>query len=176
MKKALPSPFLLVMYRVLIGVTLLLGLSLLGGTVYALILRNLSAEPAGKGLSPNQTRKQANDALSPQKTLPTEFIEGQTFTGIGQLRVTTTPPQPVTVIFSITFPYFPEDKAFSEELASKAMDFRHIAGEYFSSLSAEELRVLDEGDIKAELLRRYNTILRLGHIELLYFNDFMIID
>jgi flagellar basal body-associated protein FliL len=78
------------------------------------------------------------------------------------------------VIFSITFPYDPEDRVFAEELASRIRDFRQAALEYFGSFPAEELRSLDEDEIKTELLRRYNALLRLGRIEVLYISDFMI--
>jgi flagellar basal body-associated protein FliL len=80
-----------------------------------------------------------------------------------------------TLILSIAFPYPPRDQAFSEELASRITDFRAIAGDYFSSLSAESLAGLNEETAKAELLRRYNGVLRLGKIETLYFNDFLIV-
>jgi flagellar basal body-associated protein FliL len=104
-----------------------------------------------------------------------EAAGGETFAGIGRIRATTPAPQPAAVVVSITFPYNPKDRAFSEELASRIGDFRRIALEYLGSLPVEELQSLDEKEIKAEILRRYNALLRLGRIEILYFTDFMII-
>ena len=80
------------------------------------------------------------------------------------------------MILSIAFPYPAEDRAFSEELAVKIGDFRSIATEYFSSLPAERLLIIDEEAAKSEILRRYNSGLRLGSINALYFSDMIIID
>jgi len=101
--------------------------------------------------------------------------EGQTFTGIGQIRVPTADPQPGIVIILVSFTYYPEDKAFSEELVLRIGDFRNIIEKYIASLSVSELQKLGDENIKAELLRRINSVLRLGQIETLYFSDFMII-
>jgi flagellar basal body-associated protein FliL len=35
---------------------------------------------------------------------------------------------------------------------------------------------MDEGAAKAEILQRYNSLLRLGKIETLYFTDFMLVE
>ena len=127
-----------------------------GGTVYALFFH---AAPPGL----KQT-----DVLQ-------ESGEGQTFTGIGRLRVSTADPQPGMVILFVTFLYHPDDKAFSEELALRVRDFREIISGYIGSFSAAELQNQGEESVKAEMLRRFNAILRLGRIEALYFSDFMIV-
>jgi flagellar basal body-associated protein FliL len=101
--------------------------------------------------------------------------EGQTFTGIGRIRVSTADPQPGMVILFISFTYYPDDKAFSEELVLRVKDFRQIITNYFGSFSVSELQRLDEDSIKRELLRQFNAILRLGQIETLYFGDFMVV-
>jgi len=79
------------------------------------------------------------------------------------------------VILFVVFTYYPEDKAFSEELVLRVRDFRQIIVDYFGSFSVSELQGLDEEGIKKELLRRFNVILRLGQIETLYFGDFMVV-
>ena len=99
----------------------------------------------------------------------------QTFTGIGRLRIPTAGPQPGMVILFVAFPYYPDDRAFSEELALRVRDLRDIIREYIGSFSVAELRRQDEEIIRAELLRRFNGVLRLGQIETLFFSDFMII-
>ena len=102
-------------------------------------------------------------------------IGGQTFTGIGRIRISTADPQPGMVILFVSFIYYPDDKVFSEELVLKIRDFREIIIEYIGSFTVEDIQKQEEENIKHELLRRFNAILRLGQIETLYFSDFMII-
>ncbi|MDR2630930.1 MAG: flagellar basal body protein FliL [Spirochaetaceae bacterium] len=151
-----------VLYRVLVGVILLLIFILLMGTLYALVIRG----PAG--LKPGEDHRE-EPAGSGDYT-------DNIFTGIGRIRALTAGPLAATVILSVAFPYAPEDRAFSEELAAKIGQFRGITAEYFASFSAGELREKEEGVIKEELRQRYNAILRLGNITQLYFNDYMIIE
>jgi flagellar basal body-associated protein FliL len=150
------SRILLYVYRSLIGFLLLLGLTFIGGTIYGVFFHKSP---------PNQV----------QSTATQKAGEGQTFTGIGSIRVSTADAEPVMVILFVSFVYYPEDRAFSEELALRVRDFRQIIIDYFSSFLASELRDLDEGDIKSELLLRFNSVLRLGKIETLYLSDLMIV-
>jgi len=101
--------------------------------------------------------------------------EGQTFTGIGQIRVSTADNPPGMVILLVSFIYYPDDKAFSEELALRVGDFRSILEDFLSSCSSSDLQKMGDEGIKAELLRRFNSILKLGQIDTLYFSDFLII-
>ena len=103
------------------------------------------------------------------------YRRGQAFTGIGQIRISTADPQPGIVILFVTFNYFPYDRAFSEELVHRVRDFRNIIVDYIGSFSAAELQAINEENIKTELLRRFNAVLRLGQIEVLFFSDFMIV-
>ena len=102
--------------------------------------------------------------------------EGQTFAGIGRIRISTTDENPGLVILFVSFTYYPADRAFSEELALRVTEFRQIIANYLGSFSVSELHTLSEDTLKAELLRRFNEILRLGQIEALYFSDFMIMN
>jgi flagellar basal body-associated protein FliL len=147
---------LLFIYWGLIGLLILLGLGFIGGTIYGVFFHKTP---------PNKVQSAAFQKAG----------EGQTFTGIGTIRVSTTDAQPSMVIIFVSFIYYPEDGAFSEELALRVKDFRQIIIDYFSPFSVSELRELNEDDIKSELLLRFNSILRLGQIETLYFGDFMII-
>jgi len=150
------SRILLFIYWGLIGFLVLLGLGLIGGTVYGVFFhKNLQ----------NQE----------QSTVFQKAGEGQTFTGIGTIRVSTTDAQPGMVVIFVSFIYYPDDVAFSEELALRVKDFRQIIIDYFSSFSLSELRELNEDEIKSEILLRFNSILRLGQIDTIYFGDFMII-
>jgi flagellar basal body-associated protein FliL len=96
------------------------------------------------------------------------------FTGIGRLRIAA--PSGAAVVLSIVFPYPPADRPFTEELAASVPRFRQIARDYFGSLSRDELDSLDEQRAKAEILRSFNNELRLGQIELLLFNDLLILE
>lgn len=142
------------MYRVLMAFLLGLIAIILGGTLYALIFRPSPkpAEPAREGLAVREDR---------------------VFTGLGRIRTSTADSR--TVVLSVAFPYDPEDRTFSEELALRVGELRRITADYFTAYSAEELGGRPESEIKAELLNRYNALLRLGAVKVLYFNDFMII-
>ncbi|MDR2185520.1 MAG: flagellar basal body-associated FliL family protein [Treponema sp.] len=142
--------------RILAVTALVLFLLILGGTLYALFIR----EKPVSGASP----------------FPAETWEDRIFTGIGRVRSVTAGSQPATVILSPVFPYSPGDRPFSEELAAKLGELRRITVDYFTPYTAEELRDRDEEILKEELRSRYNAILRLGRIESLYFNDYMIIE
>jgi len=133
-----------------------MGLVIAGGTIYGKLFKPVHP----------QYERPANPEYSGK---------GQIFSGIGQIRVSTSDSQPGTVILFVSFTYYPEDKAFAEELALRVREFRDIITGYIGSLSVTVLHQTSEENIKAELLRRFNAILRLGQIENLYFVDFMII-
>jgi flagellar basal body-associated protein FliL len=163
-----PPRALLFLYRTLLALSVLLALVLLGGTLYALVFHDPTAGPLIR-----------SPAVSPLRTVPSPpqaSDEERIFTGIGRIRANTAAPDSAMVILSIAFPYTPGDRAFSEELASRVGDFRDTAREYFASFPEEELRLRAEETIKEDLRQRYNALLRLGRIEVLYFNDFMIIE
>ncbi|MDR2537813.1 MAG: flagellar basal body-associated FliL family protein [Treponema sp.] len=166
-----PKKVAALVYHTLIVVAVLLALLIAAGTIYALVFRN-GTEPLYSILAP--------DTDSPTQAPLTETqvfqLQENIFTGIGRLRAVSVDKPPITIVVSIAFPYLPEDRAFAEELATKVPEFRNTALEYFSTHSAVELRQSGEAAIKTELLRRYNNLLHLGSISVLYFNDFMFID
>lgn len=167
-------------YRLLAIVVLFLALSLLGGTLYVLIMRaSFGSNHTGQALSPQSSPQrttpnsaQDNQALSPNSPADTT----KAFTGIGRLRLSSASPNPSMIILSVIFRYTPTDNAFAEELAAHIADFRDIAANYISSLSTDELRGKTETELKTAILHRYNSILRLGQIDTLYFDEYMIID
>ena len=153
------APVLNVIHKFLLALLVCLALVFLGGTVYSLFFRQKPAEFTVPS--------------------PTDRI----FTGIGRLRLpaannagTAGTGQGPVVILSITFPYEPEDRPFTEELASRVGEFRSITGEYFLSFTAASLAKKSEEEIKKELLDRFNRILRLGKIGTLYFNDYLVLE
>jgi flagellar basal body-associated protein FliL len=160
-------------YRIVQALALALAFLLIGGTIFAFLrgrnerpLFTLGAGDRGAPAGPAGTGG-AGDSGGSRR------VSG-IFTGIGRLRIPVAGPG--TVILSIAFPYPPEDRAFSEELASRVADFRRVAAEYFGSLDSGELEDLDEEAARTEILRRCNALLRLGKIETLYFYDLMMIE
>lgn len=143
-------------YRGLVIFLVFLGIILIGGTIYGVFFH-----------TPLVGDNQINSSQNNEK--------GQTFTGIGTIRVSTNDPQPAMVILFVSFEYYPNDKMFSEELVLRIGDFRRIIVNYIGSFSTVELRKTNEESLKTELLHRFNAILRLGQIESLYFSDFMIV-
>ena len=155
------SRLLSLTYRGLLVCLIVLGILLIGGTVYAFFFRTVP-----------------HDVQNRQTEVPRQSDssgQGQTFLGIGRVRASTADPQPEMVILSVTFIYYPGDKPFSEELVLKTREFREIIVDYIGSFSGAELHTQDEELIKAELLRRFNAILRLGQIDALFFSIFTII-
>jgi flagellar basal body-associated protein FliL len=147
--------------RFLTALLIVLVLLILGGTFYALI-RGPVEESGGQG-GPAEPGAGSPGGIA-------------VFSGIGRLRIPVGGSPRTTVVLSIVFPYPAEDRSFTEELAGKVPLFRRIVQDYFGSLAPEELVPLDEDRTKAELLRRFNGELRLGSIDVLFFNDFMILE
>jgi len=146
-------------YRCLVICLFSLGLIFLGGTIYGVFFLSSTLEQT-------KTTNQYGQELG----------QGQTFTGIGLLRVPTADPQPGTVIIFTLFDYDPEDKAFSEELTLRIRDFREILIGYLGSFSVYDLQNQKEDFLKSEILRRFNEILQLGKIKTLYFSEFIIVE
>ena len=155
------------LYRILLICLVVLGLVFISGTIYGVFFN----------VVPSTLNLQANGSLNNEKgqTITAITKNEQTFTGIGRIRVSTADPQPGMVILSITFVYYPADKDFSEELALRIGDFRYIVVDFISSFSIKELHELSEETLKAQLLHRFNAVLRLGQIEALFLSDFLII-
>jgi len=150
-------------YQSLVACLIVLALIIIGGTIYGVFSLNIPpSNNPNKQVDVRQDSGQKNG-------------QGQTFTGIGPIRVSTADLQPGMVIIFVSFIYYPDDRAFSEELALRIRDFRDIVTDYIGSFSTTELQMQGEEGIKAELLRRFNAILRLGQIETLYFSDFMVV-
>jgi flagellar basal body-associated protein FliL len=183
--KRIVKPFshkLFVVYRIELVLSLLIALLLAGGSLYAILRSDKTplfrlggsaavggAGSGGSGAVGRSGGPGSGDALTGN--------ELSVFTGIGQIRIPISGAVPAaTMVLSIAFPYPPNDGPFVEELASKIPDFKTITTDYFSSLPADAISNLNEEAAKAELLKRYNAILRLGVIGALYFSDLLIIE
>jgi flagellar basal body-associated protein FliL len=164
--------------RFLAIVLIVLVLAILGGTFYAIIRgpveraaggQGVPAGAGGTGPEGNGAERTGGGAGNPPGAIAV-------FTGIGRLRIPVRGGSRMTVVLSVVFPYPAEDRPFTEELAGKVPLLRRIVQDYFGSLAPEDLAPLNEDKAKAELLRRFNGELRLGNIEVLFFNDFMILE
>jgi flagellar basal body-associated protein FliL len=179
----IPGNKLIIVYRVIVVVMLALVVLLIAGTLYGL-LRSRDSGPlfriggGGKGSGAVRDGNVVIDGTGAYNV----------FSGIGTLRIQNTSQsqagqqsassEPAVIIISISFPYKADDRPFTEELASNLGKFRSIATNYFANLPRENLARLneDEEQAKAEILRQYNAILRLGRIETLYFGDLMVME
>ena len=136
---------------------------LLIGTIYALV------RPANTGalfkLGKQSPPPPANEITS---------SDVMVYSGVGRLRIPLSDSS--IMILSIAFPYPSTDAAFMEELAARTNDFKELAASYFSALPPDRLSSLDEEAAKYDILRNYNSILRLGSIQELYFSDLLIIE
>ena len=172
-----PSRGLLILYRVIIVLFFVVIVIIAAGSLYALF-RPSASEPLFR------TGRDGGDTLSTRGSMAVSGLAvsgladdtDAVFTGIGRLRIPAAGQPPATVILSISFPYPVSDRPFTEELASCIGEFRSIAIGYFSSRSLENIVNMDEETAKAEILRRYNALLRLGKIDTLYFGDLMIVE
>jgi len=160
----------LIFYRVVVALIITLVLALAAGSLYAILRPEGSAPLFRIGASGGRERQRAGSGGP-------ALADGEVavFSGIGRLRIPVASTPPATMLLSISFPYPADDRAFTEELASRLGEFRSIATGYFSSLPPEKITSMDEDAAKAEILRRYNALLRLGRIETLYFGDLMIV-
>jgi len=186
-----PGVKLIVVYRIIVVIMLLLVAMLIAGSLYAFI-RSRDSGPlfriGGKAAGLNPSR-------AGQGSLKDGDNPYNVFSGIGTLRVqnvgkVAAPPaagktatktaaeiaSEAVIIVSISFPYKADDRAFTEELATHLVDFRSVATNYFANLPRDKLSNLDEEQAKADILKQYNSLLRLGRIETLYFSDLMIME
>jgi len=154
------------LYRVVVALILLLAVTLITGSLYA-AFRSPDSGPLFRIGGSGGREQGRGEAVA---------REPNVFSGIGRLRIPLAGEPSATVIIAISFPYPADDRAFAEELASRIGDFRSIATEYFAVLSPENAALLNEETAKAEILGRYNALLRLGKIQTLYFGDFMVVD
>jgi len=154
-----------VLYRVFLAIIGALVLLLVAGRLYAAIRQPDSAPlfrigcSRGGGAAAVQGSAEETTAV---------------FTGIGRLRIPVESTNTI-IVLTISFPYPANDRPFAEELASRLGEFRSIAIGYFSSLPAEKVSRPDEEAAKAEILKRYNALLRLGKIQTLWFTDFTVL-
>jgi len=158
----------LIAYRVIVALILALALVLVVGSLYA-AFRSPNSNPLFRIGGGNSGGEQGRGESA-------SAGEVNVFSGIGRLRIPLAGEASATIIVAISFPYPADDRPFTEELASRIGDFRSIATDYFASLTPEKAASLNEDTAKADILKRYNALLRLGQITTLYFGDLMVVD
>ena len=142
---------------------------LLVGTIYA-FARPSGAQPLFT--SGGSSYGEVSRARQPKASNQGDDI--RVFSGLGRLRIPLS--NSTTLILTITFPYAANDIPFTEELAAKLGDLKATASGYFSALAESDLIQIDEDAAKQEILKRFNSTLRLGKITALYFSDMLVID
>ena len=150
--------------KALVIVVVFLVLVIAATTVWALLFR----EEPGRG-----------ETVAGSENAATGEIVEQNFAGIGRLRAVLQKDQGkdgATVIIRVVFPYNAADRTFTEELVKNTGAFREAITVYFANMAASDPRIHDEEAIKTELLERFNTRLRLGKIDRLFFSEFLIIE
>jgi len=164
MAKMLPSgtEFMRTLYTVLLSLAGAIVVLILIGTIFGLV-RPGNAAPVFR-LGRPEVRETG-------RVVSSDDI--RVFTELGRLRIPLSDSS--TLILSISFPYTHSDIYFTEELVAKIDEFREIARNYFSSLPPDGLIYINEDSAKAEILNLFNSSLRLGRIQSLYFNDFMVL-
>ena len=148
-----PLQTAVIVYRVLLIIAGVLAFILIAGTIYGFAKRGKST------------------AVPPP---PLEAgAEENIFSSLGTMRIPTAGSEPETLVISVAFPYDKNDRPFSEELASRISAFKAATSDYLGAFTAKELAELDTDTVNRELLKRYNSQLRLGQIRELYILEFM---
>ncbi|MDR0638355.1 MAG: hypothetical protein LBG27_05560 [Spirochaetaceae bacterium] len=150
--------------KALVIIVLFLVFIIAATTVWALLFRE---NPDGR------------TTVAASETAANREVVEQNFAGIGRVRTVLQKEQGkdgATVIIRVVFPYNAADRAFTEELVKNTGMFRETITTYFAGMAASDPRLHNEAVIKMELLERFNTRLRLGKIDRLFFSEFLIIE
>ena len=148
-----PLQTAVIVYRALLITAGVLAFILIAGTIYGFAKRGKST------------------AVPP--SVSNGGVEESIFSSLGKMRIPSADPEPETLVISVAFPYDKNDRPFSEELASRISAFKSAAADYLGAFSAKELAELDTDTVSRELLKRFNSQLRLGQIRELYILEFM---
>lgn len=108
--------------------------------------------------------------------IPEALMNQETFTLLGTLRSGTCDNPSIPLVVEPWFYYDSTDISFYQELQQKSRRIRTIITDFFPRYTLEELNRMGEQNIKKQLAEDINSILILGSIDKLYFNDFTIFD
>jgi len=105
--------------------------------------------------------------------------ENAAFTLIGQLRTATKPDADehrTVIIITPWLEYKNGDDSLYEELDTKQRSLRSAISSYFTRFTDEELHLRGETLVKADLLALVNSMLVLGKVQAIYFNEYQFFD
>ena len=114
---------------------------------------------------------------APDKVLAAD-ASGKTaiFADIGLLRARTADSAPITVVLSPFIPYPSDDVAFREELVSKTRSMRSLILDWFAARKIGEIDALGEKKVKQSLIDGINSLLVMGKIDTVFFEEYFVIE
>lgn len=101
------------------------------------------------------------------------------FTRIGQLRTSTkldAQEHRTVIIVTPWFEYAADDASLYEELDTKQRSLRSAIAAYFTRFTDADLKKRGETLVKADLLALVNSMLVLGKVQAIYFNEYQFFD
>lgn len=107
------------------------------------------------------------------------------FTGIETLRILTLPEENEkngdsnngsSLVITPWFTYPEDNQEFFEELSKKRSLISGIITSYFSTKTKNQLLMISEDEIKAQILDEINSQMTLGQVQQIYFTDFLFLD
>lgn len=154
---------------VLVSAILLFGI--VAGTIWAFASGNTHITKGSRLLFDHGVHNPAKETVIAADSKGKTAIFGD----IGILRAITADKEPLTVIVSPFLPYPSEDIAFQEELVQKTRIMRTSILAWFRSRTLAEISTLGEAGVKKELLRIINSNLVLGQINIIYFDEYLVL-
>ncbi|HHU37406.1 MAG TPA: hypothetical protein GXZ47_09280 [Treponema sp.] len=163
---------------ILLGIAAIILLVIVAGTLWAFSGRNVRSRFGDTPSSRERSLFSGGVKNPSEESLLNTDALGDTsvFPDIGTLRAVTADSSPVTVVLTVYFPYSAADYAFQEELVKKNRAIRRVILEWFRFRTISEVDALGEARVKAALLTAINETLVLGHIDVLYFSDYLVIE
>ena len=153
--------------KVLVGIACILVLFIIAVTAVALCTQGLVP---GAGLRKIESVPLAGSAE----------MEGKAaFTRIGQLRTSTKADaleHRTVIIVTPWLEYRTQDANLYEELDTKQRSLRMAISAYFTRFTDAELKARGETLVKADLLAMVNSMLVLGKVQAIYFNEYQFFD
>ncbi len=123
---------------------------------------------APSGVAAAVPSKDTKDALSDENLAA--------FSRLGTLRCITADEPPAVLVVTPLFLYTKDDTAFYEELYRKTAELKAIVNAYVASQTKASLLVAGEDVVKERILSQFNSLLVLGKIDTLFFNDYLFLD
>ncbi|WP_191018113.1 flagellar basal body-associated FliL family protein [Treponema zioleckii] len=147
--------------KILIAIAATIFIGIIAGTAVSLVSK--------KGSLGNGLRK-----IDPTPEQVNKKEGSLAFNEVGKLRISTKSDEEnlrAIVVVSPWLQYEESDTDFYEEMDRKLSSIKSIFNGYFSSRTKAELLAKSENSIKTELLDQVNSIMVLGKVKAIYFNE-----